>query len=47
MEETRRETLLEDKRWRIRDIRQGPDGLLYLLTDYDQDAALLRIGPAR
>jgi glucose/arabinose dehydrogenase len=29
---------------RVRDIRQGPDGLLYLLTDEDQ-AALLRIEP--
>ena len=31
---------------RIRDVRQGPDGLLYLLTDYAEDAALLRIAPA-
>jgi aldose sugar dehydrogenase len=30
---------------RIRDVRQGPDGLLYLLTDEDA-AALLRIEPA-
>jgi glucose/arabinose dehydrogenase len=27
---------------RIRDVRQGPDGYLYLLTDED-DAALLRL----
>jgi len=47
MEELRRESLLVDLRQRIRDVRQGPDGLLYLLTDYEQDAALLRIGPAR
>ena len=45
MEETRRETLLEDKRWRIRDIRQGPDGLLYVITD-ERNGALLRIEPA-
>jgi glucose/arabinose dehydrogenase len=45
MEELRRESLLVDLRQRIRDVRQGPDGLLYLLTDYEQDAALLRIGP--
>ena len=45
MEETRRESLLEDKRWRIRDIRQGPDGLLYVITD-ERDGALLRIEPA-
>jgi glucose/arabinose dehydrogenase len=29
---------------RIRDVRQGPDGLLYLLTDEDA-AALLKIEP--
>jgi glucose/arabinose dehydrogenase len=45
MEETRRETLLEDKRWRIRDIRQGPDELLYVITD-ERNGALLRIEPA-
>ena len=32
-------------RQRIREVRQGPDGLLYLLTDED-DGALLRIEPA-
>jgi glucose/arabinose dehydrogenase len=45
MEETSRETLLEDKRWRVRDIRQGPDGLLYVITD-ERNGALLRIEPA-
>jgi glucose/arabinose dehydrogenase len=45
MEEIRRETLLQDKRWRIRDIRQGPDGLLYVITD-ERNGALLRIEPA-
>jgi glucose/arabinose dehydrogenase len=45
MEELRREPLLVDMRQRIRDVRQGPDGLLYLLTDYDE-GALLRIEPA-
>jgi aldose sugar dehydrogenase len=45
MEEIRRETLLEDKRWRIRDIRQGPDELLYVITD-ERNGALLRIEPA-
>jgi glucose/arabinose dehydrogenase len=44
MEEIRRETLLEDKRWRIRDIRQGPDELLYVITD-ESNGALLRIEP--
>ncbi len=44
-EELRRESLLVDLRQRIRDVREGPDGLLYLLTDYE-DGALLRIAPA-
>ena len=47
LEELRREPLLVDLRQRIRDVRQGPDGLLYLLTDYAEDAALLRIAPAQ
>src|SRR4030095_15533199 len=33
LEERRREPLLVDLRRRIRDVKQGPDGLLYLLTD--------------
>jgi len=45
MQELRREILLADLRHRIRDVRQGPDGLLYLLTDSD-DGAVLRIEPA-
>jgi aldose sugar dehydrogenase len=45
-EELRRETLLGEFRQRIRDVRQGPDGYLYLLTDED-DGALLRIEPAQ
>jgi glucose/arabinose dehydrogenase len=45
MEELRRESLLVDLRQRIRDVRQGPDELLYLLTDAE-DGALLRIEPA-
>jgi aldose sugar dehydrogenase len=43
--EQRRESLLTDLHQRIRDVRQGPDGLLYLLTD-ENDGALLRIEPA-
>ena len=31
---------------RIRDVRQGPDGLLYLLTDTD-DGRILRVSPAK
>jgi aldose sugar dehydrogenase len=45
MEELRRESLLGDLKQRIRDVRQGPDGLLYVLTEED-DGALLRIEPA-
>lgn len=44
MEELRRESLLVDLRQRIRDVKQGPDGLLYVLTDED-DGAVLRIEP--
>jgi len=45
MEELRRESLLADLKQRIRDVRQGPDGLLYVLTE-EEDGALLRIEPA-
>jgi glucose/arabinose dehydrogenase len=44
-EEIRREMLLMELRQRIRDIRQGPDGLLYLLTD-ENPGALLKLEPA-
>jgi glucose/arabinose dehydrogenase len=44
-EEMRREPLLRELHQRVRDIRQGPDGLLYLITEEDA-AALLRIEPA-
>jgi glucose/arabinose dehydrogenase len=43
-EELRRESLLRDLHQRIRDVRQSPDGLLYVVTEED-DAALLRIEP--
>ncbi len=36
--------LLADGRARIRDVKQGPDGLLYVLTD-DADGKLLRLRP--
>jgi len=45
-EELRRESLLGELRQRIRDVHQGPDGYLYLLTDEDE-GALLRIEPAQ
>jgi len=44
-EEMRRESMLGDLHQRIREVRQGADGYLYLLTDED-DGALLRIEPA-
>jgi len=44
LEELRRERLLDSLHQRIRDVRQGPDGLLYVITDED-DGALLRIEP--
>lgn len=43
-EELRREPMLVELRQRIRDIQQGPDGLLYVLTE-ENDGALLRIEP--
>jgi glucose/arabinose dehydrogenase len=45
-EELRRESILTDLRQRIRDVRQGPEGWLYLLTE-EEDGALLRIEPAQ
>ena len=45
-EEMRRELLLTELKRRIREVREGPDGLLYLLTDEENDGALLRIEPA-
>jgi len=45
MEELRRETLLADLGQRIRDVVQGPDELIYVLTDEDE-GAVLRIEPA-
>ncbi len=39
------ERLLQGSMGRIRDVRQGPDGLLYLLTDED-NGKLIRLVPA-
>jgi len=44
MEELRRESLLVDLRQRVRDVKQGPDGLLYVITD-EAEGAVLRIEP--
>ncbi len=41
----REERYLGELRERIRDVRQGPDGLLYLLTD-SSDGRILRVRPA-
>jgi glucose/arabinose dehydrogenase len=46
LEELRRESLLVDLHQRIRDVKAGPDGLLYVATD-EADGAILRIEPAR
>ena len=43
-DELRREAFFVDLRQRIRNVRQGPDGLLYVLTDED-DGAILRLEP--
>jgi glucose/arabinose dehydrogenase len=43
-EEVGREWLLTEFKQRIRDVRQGPDGYLYVLTEED-DAVLLRLEP--
>jgi glucose/arabinose dehydrogenase len=45
MWETRRETFLGELKQRIRDVRQGPDGLIYLLTE-ETDGAVLKLEPA-
>lgn len=44
-DETSRQALLVDMKQRIRDVRQGPDGLVYVLTD-EVDGALIRLEPA-
>ena len=44
-EEIRREMLLLQLQQRIRDVKQGPDGFIYLLTE-ENPGALLRIEPA-
>ena len=44
--ELRRETMLTELKQRVRDVRQGPDGLIYILTDED-DGAVIKIEPAK
>ena len=43
-EELGREWLLKDIGKRIRDVRQGPDSLIYVITD-ETDGALLKLAP--
>jgi len=45
-EELHRESMLRELQQRIRDVRQGPDGFLYLLTA-ENDGALIRIEPSK
>jgi glucose/arabinose dehydrogenase len=40
------ERLLQGLNERIRDVRQGPDGALYLLTD-NNAGRILRVAPAK
>jgi glucose/arabinose dehydrogenase len=42
--EMRRESLLTDLHQRVRDVKAGPDGLIYVATDEEQ-GAILRIEP--
>ncbi len=44
-EELHRESMLRELQQRIRDVRQGPDGLLYVLTA-ENDGVLMRLEPA-
>ena len=50
-DEMRRESLLTELKKRFRDVRQGPDGLLYALVDDEMianvgEGAVLRIEPS-
>ena len=44
-QEVRREWLLTELKQRVREVQQGPDGYLYVLTEED-DGVLLRLEPA-
>jgi glucose/arabinose dehydrogenase len=43
-EELHRESMLRELQQLVRDVRQGPDGFLYVLTA-ENDGALMRIEP--
>ena len=46
MWEQQRETLVTELRQRVRDVSQGPDGFIYLLTE-EENGAVIRIEPAQ
>jgi len=37
--------MLTELKRRVGEVREGPDGFLYILTDEEDDGALLRIEP--
>ena len=41
------EKLLMDRCVRMKSVAQGPDGLIYVITDQPEDAELLRIVPKK
>jgi aldose sugar dehydrogenase len=45
-EQVRGEMLLYELHQRIRDVEQGPDGLIWVTTDEGRESALLRLEPA-
>jgi glucose/arabinose dehydrogenase len=42
---TGEEWLLQDRGARIRDVQQGPDGAIYVLTEQGTNSLLLRLQP--
>jgi glucose/arabinose dehydrogenase len=40
------EWLLTDRRNRVRDVQQGPDGSIYVSTEEGTDSKILRLRPA-
>ena len=41
---SKEERLLKDEIGRVRDVREGPDGFIYLITD-ELDGRLIRLEP--
>lgn len=46
MNEVQRETMVTELQQRIRDVSQGPDGAIYLLTE-EENGAIIKLTPAR